>query len=117
MTTTDQQHEAMESATALFQDIYRETETWPRTQVFDLIMDIRRAAMGVSMNLTEGQNLAWGGESVEFVRLSQDNLAELRRQLLLAKDNTALAAAGIEGLLQQLNRLDGSLQGLATSLA
>jgi four helix bundle protein len=116
MTTTDQQHEALESAVALFKDIYRETEAWPKLQVFGLIMDIRRAAMGVSMNLTEGKNLAWGAESGEFVKLSQENLAELRRQLLLAKEHKALVSTGLEGLLQQVHRLDGSLQGLTASL-
>lgn len=117
MTATAQQHEALESAAALFKDIYRETETWPRMQVFGLIMDIRRAALGVSMNLTEGQNLAWGAEAGEFVQISQDNLTELRRQLLRAKDHAALAPAGIENLLQQVTRLEGSLRGLVASLA
>ncbi len=72
MVTTEQQHEALESAVALFKDIYRETETWPKVQVFGLIMDIRRAAMGLSMNLTECKNLNWGAESAEFVKISQD---------------------------------------------
>jgi four helix bundle protein len=117
LTTTDQQHEALEGAVALFQDIYRETETWPKMQVFGLIMDIRRAAMGLSMNLTEGKHLNWEAESAEFVKISQENLAELRRQLLLAKNHEALSGDSIERLLQQLNRLDGSLQGLAASLA
>ena len=117
MTITDQQHEALESAVALFQDIYRETETWPKPQTFGFIMDIRRAAMEASMNLTEGRNRGWGGESAEFVKLSQENLAELRRQLLLAKDHEALAGNGIAGLLEQVNRVEGALQGLAASLA
>jgi four helix bundle protein len=117
MTATDQQHEALESAVALFQDIYRETETWPTMQVFELIMDIRRAAMEVSTNLTEGRHRSWGGESAEFVKISQESLVELRTHLLRAKEHKVLAEAGIEGLLQQANRLDGSLQGLAASLA
>jgi four helix bundle protein len=115
MVTTAQQHEALESAVALFKDIYRETETWPKTQVFGLIMDIRRAAMGLSMNLTECKNLNWGAGSAEFVEISQENLVELRQHLWLAQNNSALSADGIEGLLQQLNRLEGSLQGLAAN--
>jgi four helix bundle protein len=86
-------------------------------QVFNLIMDVRRAAMGITTNLTEGQNRAWSGESEEFIKIAQENLAELRRQLLLAKDNMALSETGVEGLLQQINNLEGSLQRLATSLA
>jgi four helix bundle protein len=116
MTATEQQHEALEFAVALFKDIYRETETWPKMEVFALLMDIRRAAMGISMNLTEGKNLDWGVESGEFVKIAQNNLAELRRQLLLAQNNAALSVDNIAGLLQQLDRLDSSLQGLATNL-
>lgn len=115
MVTTEQQHEALESAVALFKDIYRQTETWPKMQVFGLIMDIRRAVMGLSMNLTECKNMDWGAESAEFVKISQENLVELRRHLLVAQNNAALSADGIEGLLQQLNRLEGSLQGLVVN--
>ena len=115
MVTTEQQHEALESAVALFKDIYRETESWPKMQVFGLIMDIRRAAMGLSMNLTECKNLDWGAESAEFVKISQENLVELRRHLLLAQKNAALSADSIEGLLQKLSRLEGSIQKLAAN--
>jgi four helix bundle protein len=116
MTSTDQQHEALETAVALFKDIYRETETWPKMEIFDLYMDIRRAAMGISMNLTEGKNRDWGGESREFVNIARNDLAELRRQLLLAQNNAALSTDNITGLLQQIDRLDNSLQGLADTL-
>jgi len=67
------------------------------------------------MNLTECKNLDWGAESAEFVKISQENLLELRQHLLLAQKNAALSANSIEGLLQQLDRLEGSLQGLAAN--
>jgi four helix bundle protein len=116
MAITPQQHEALESAVALFKDIYQATETWPRMQTFGLIMDIRRAAMGVSTNLTECQNLSWGQGASEFIVISQDLLSDLTSLLLSAKQNPALAASEVEPLLQQAKALQSKLQGLPASL-
>ena len=85
----------------LFKDIYQATETWPQAQVFGLIMDIRRAAMSVSIEPDRGPDQAMGAEFMEFVTISQESLAELTDHLLTAKNNPALAAQDVESLLRR----------------
>jgi four helix bundle protein len=114
LVATNQQSDAFEMAVQLFQGIYQETETWPRVQVFGLIMDIRRVAMGIPSNLNEGQRLE-GAEFLEFLTTSQNSLAELKDHLLVASKNPALSAAKVEPLLQQVEDLGGKLQRLAAS--
>jgi four helix bundle protein len=80
-------------------------------------MDTRRAAMSIPSNLREGQNATTGADFLEFLTISQESLAELKGHLLIARNNSALSAAGIEPLLQQVEDLEGKLQGLTTNLA
>jgi four helix bundle protein len=100
-------------AVQLFKDIYQETETWPRPQVFGLIMDIRRAAMGIPSNLGEGHKQISWQEFSEFLTISQDSLAELKAHLIVAMQNPALSIADLEPLLQQVESLADKLQQLA----
>ncbi len=112
---TTRADEAHDLAVQLFKDIYQETETWPRAKVFGLIMDIRRAAMGIPSNLGEGpRQLSWH-EFLEFLRISQDSLVELKTHLLIAQKNPALLNADLKPLLQQVQDLDDKLQRLAAS--
>jgi len=115
-TVTNHHSEALETAVQLFKDIYQVTETWPRMQVFGLIMDIRRAAMGIATNLGEGQHQGMGPEFSEFLVISRQELTELKGHLVAAQENPALSAAGIEPLLHKAADLDGMLQVLAASL-
>ncbi len=100
----------------LFKDIYQATDTWPRLQAFGLVMDIRRAAMDITTNLSEGQVDPGRPEFREFVSMSQDLVTELQRLLLAAREHPNLNAASIEPLLQQTADLRQQLQGLAATL-
>lgn len=104
-------------AVQLFQDIYRLTDTWPRPQMFGLITDIRRAAMGISTNLSEGQAHPGNPEFKDFVAMSQDLLRDLQGHLMAASNNPLLTATEIQPLVQQAQDLHGKLQELAASLA
>jgi four helix bundle protein len=116
MKAANQQSDTLEMSVQLFKNIYQATETWPQTQVFGLIMDIRRAAMYVSSNLGQGPDQAMGSEFMEFVTISRESLAELTDHLLTAKNNPALSTQDVESLLQQAEELNGRLQGLTASL-
>lgn len=114
--TPSSPHDAFETAVQLFKDIYQLTDTWPRQQAFGLIMDIRRAAMGISNNLSEGQAQPDSPEFREFVIMAQEVLNDLERHLQAAQAHPALDAAAIEPLLQRAADLRQGLHGLAASL-
>jgi four helix bundle protein len=116
MKVDNQKNDALELSVQLFKNIYQATETWPQPKVFGLIMDIRRAAMSVSSNLSQGPDQAMGSEFMEFVTISRESLAELTDHLLSAKNNPALSTQDVESLLQQVEELTSKLQGLTASL-
>jgi four helix bundle protein len=80
------------------------------------MMDVRRAAMSISNNLSEGQAQPDSPEFREFVILSQEGLADLERHLVAAQAHPDLDAAAIAPLLQRTADLRQQLQGLAANL-
>jgi four helix bundle protein len=46
--------EAWKTSHELALDIYRKSETWPRTELFGLTSQARRAALSIPTNIAEG---------------------------------------------------------------
>src|SRR6202142_2690826 len=66
-------------------DVYRLTESFPRTEVFGLTSQLRRAAASIAANLAEG----CGRTQLEFARFVQiafGSASESEYHLLLARD-------------------------------
>jgi len=100
-------------AVQIFQDLYQLTEAWPRPQVFGLIMDIRRAAMSIPTNLSEGQHHCTGAESQEFVQLAGEQLTALQNYLQAARENPAIDGNALTPVLAALAELGQLLRNLA----
>jgi four helix bundle protein len=75
---------AWREAMTLVETIYRETEAFPREEVFGLKAQIRRAAVSVPSNLAEGSGRNSAGELRQFVGFASGSLAELETQLEVA---------------------------------
>ena len=68
----------------LVEAVYRETEDFPRKEMFGLTAQMRRAAISIPSNLAEGAARNSRGELLQFVGISCGSLAELETQLALA---------------------------------
>ena len=67
-------------------DIYMATTSFPKTEIFGLTNQIRRAAVSVPANITEGSARKNTKEFRYFLRISFASLAELETLLILATD-------------------------------
>jgi four helix bundle protein len=77
---------AWQKAKAFAGDIYRVTETFPKTEVYGLTSQLRRAAVSVPSNIVEGQGRLTKGEFCHFLGLARGSLLELETQLAIALD-------------------------------
>jgi len=68
----------------LVETVYRDTEGFPRKEMFGLIAQIRRAAISIPSNLAEGAARNSKKELLQYVGISCGSVAELETQLLLA---------------------------------
>ena len=75
---------AWREAMSLVEAVYRDTERFPREEVFGLRAQIRRAAVSVPSNIAEGSGRNSSRELRHFVGIASGSLAELATQLELA---------------------------------
>lgn len=75
-----------EKAHALTLAIYASTKRFPRTETFGLVSQMRRCAVSIPSNITEGFKKESAKDSVHFYNISEGSLEELKYQTILAHD-------------------------------
>lgn len=66
--------------------IYKATESFPNSEMYGLISQMRRSAVSITSNVAEGFKRISGKEKVQFYSIAQGSLTELQNQLIIAKD-------------------------------
>ena len=67
-------------------ELYRFTEDFPRSEVYGLVSQARRAAISIPANIAEGFKKRGRADKVRFLNIAQGSLEECRYYLILAKD-------------------------------
>lgn len=102
---------------ALVQKIYELSKTFPKNEEYGLTNQMRRAAISVPSNISEGAARQTKKEFVQFLHMAQGSLSELDTHLEIAiklgyrKDNPSP-----EILLELMADIDKMLTGLIKSL-
>lgn len=65
--------------------IYRVTKFFPKEEQYGLVSQIRRAAVSIPSNISEGSKRGTKKDFCQFLRVAQGSGAELETQLLLAQ--------------------------------
>jgi len=98
-------HEELEvwrKAHRLTLNIYRATERFPRSEMFGLNSQMRRAAGSIGANLAEGCGRWSDAELARYVQISMGSASELQNHLRLAKDLGFVDVAAYASLLRDL---------------
>jgi len=66
--------------------VYRLSETFPKTEIFSLSSQLRRAAVSVPANFAEGFKKIGKADKLRFFNIAQGSLEECRYYLILARD-------------------------------
>lgn len=96
--------------------IYKLTEKFPRTEIYALSDQIRRAAVSVPSNIAEGQARKAPGDFRRFLHIALGSLAETDTQLVLAQEFGYLTAEDISAVETQIQNLRKKLYALINSL-
>jgi four helix bundle protein len=75
-----------QKAHAYVLEIYRMTKGFPRSELFGLTAQMRRAALSVPANIAEGFKKRTPREKVRVLNIAQGSVEESRYYLILAED-------------------------------
>jgi four helix bundle protein len=92
----------------LIKEIYLPTKRFPKTEIYGLTNQIRRAAVSIPSNIAEGQSRQHTGEFRQFLHIALGSLAEVDTQLVIAKELSYLpqdALTNAEKLTIELRKM------------
>lgn len=67
-------------------EIYKITKDFPKSEIYGLSYQMRKAAVSIPSNIAEGYGRKHKSEYSQFLSISYGSLLELETQFLLAKD-------------------------------
>jgi four helix bundle protein len=107
---------AWQKAMDLGIEVYRLTKTFPESERFGLISQLRRASVSVASNIAEGYGRGTTADYIRFLRASRGSLYEIDTQLLLAVRLEYIPKSAYDEILERLNECGRILAGLIRSL-
>jgi len=82
-------------------EIYKITESFPKSDSFGLSQQMQRAALSVTSNIAEGFGRQTNADTIHFYIMARASLIELQNQLLLARDTGKLNDKNFQELANQ----------------
>jgi four helix bundle protein len=95
--------------------VYECTKEFPREEIFGLTSQLRRAAVSVTSNITEGFGRRTKAEKTQFYYLANGSLLEVKNQLIIAKDLKYISEKRCNEVLNNASYTHAILQALIKS--
>ncbi len=95
-------------------EIYKLTEEFPKSELYGLTGQMRRAAVSIASNISEGAGRNSRKEFKHFLSISQGSVAELETQLIIAEKLDY--CSDINTLFSELDEISKMIVGLMKSL-
>ena len=105
-----------QKAKALSVEAYRITETFPKSEIYGLTSQMRRAAVSIVSNIAEGQGRLTKGEFLQFLGTARGSLFELETQLEIAGELRYMSHEVQEKAAKEIAEVRRLLIGLMDSL-
>ena len=96
--------------------LYRVTADFPTEERFGLTAQIRRAAVSVPANIAEGEARGSKKYFINAIQVARGSLSELDTHLEIAGQLGYLEQATLQQVLEEVDKIERILNGLARSL-
>ena len=96
--------------------VYSASSTFPKSELFGLTQQLRRAAVSVPSNIAEGAERRGTKEFLQFVGIALGSLAEVCTLIQIAARLDYLAAENQSGVLEEIIRIESMLHSLRRAL-
>ena len=85
--------------------VYRETNTFPKAELYGLTSQFRRAAVSVTANIAEGFKKRGRADKARFMNIAQASLEECRYYLILGTDLEYLGETELPHQAEEVSKL------------
>jgi len=94
-----------QKAHAFVLSAYKLTETFPKSEIYGLSSQLRRAAVSIPANIAEGYKKRGPADKARFMNMAQGSLEEVKYYLILAHDLTYADTITLRVQLDEVSRL------------
>ena len=103
-------------AILLVTEIYKVTESYPKSELYGLTNQIRRSAVSIPSNIAEGAARATAKEFSQFLSIALGSIAELETQLIVSNNLGFLGKIYLDALLDHIVTIRKMIIGLKKSI-
>ena len=96
--------------------VYQVTETFPKSEIYGLSSQMRRAAVSIPSNLAEGAARKGKKEFNQYLNIAQGSVSEIDTQIELSFILNFIDKNLYNDLMDELNTISKMLFGLSRSL-
>jgi len=86
-------------------EVYSYTKNFPKTELYGLTSQFRRAAVSIAANIAEGFKKRGKKDKARFLNISHGSLEECRYYIILAKDLGYGEKENLNHMLQDVSKL------------
>jgi four helix bundle protein len=107
---------AWNKAIDLTVDIYKLTDTLPKTEIYGLSGQMRRASISAASNIAEGAGRQTKKEFINYLHIAQGSLSELDTQLIIANRIEYITSDVCNEMENKIETISKMITGLIKSL-
>jgi four helix bundle protein len=107
---------AWRKAMDLVERLYRASAEFPKSELYGLTSQIRRAAVSIPSNIAEGQCRSTTGAFLQHLSIAQGSVGEVETQLMIAVRLKYLTQEDGSQLLESTAEVGKLIRGLCASL-
>ncbi len=85
--------------------VYRFTESFPKSELYGLTSQLRRAVVSIPANIAEGFKKKGRADKARFMNIAQGSLEESRYYLILSRDLGYGDSSGLNSQLEEVSKL------------
>jgi four helix bundle protein len=97
-------------------EIYKITKGFPDEEKYGLTSQLRRAAVSVPSNISEGYGRKTTPEYIQFLYIAYGSTCEIETQILLSGDLNYISTGKLEMLIEGIKEVERMLKALIKSL-
>lgn len=103
-------------AHAFVLNIYKATKTFPKSEIYGITNQLRRASTSITANIAEGSGRGTDNEFARFLFIALGSVKECEQFLMLCKDLGYLSDSQHNSLDTQINQIGGKLNNFIKTL-